>query len=55
MSQQTSWRSYEEVAQYLLGQMAALFGLGRVEGKQLIAGASGTSWEIDAKGAKGKR
>ena len=52
MSQQTHWRNYEEVAQYLLGQMAAHFGLGRVEGKQLLAGVSGKSWEIDAKGVR---
>jgi len=52
MSQQTFWRSYEEVAQYLLSQFAEHFGLGRVEGKQIVAGASGTSWEIDAKGIR---
>jgi hypothetical protein len=52
MSQQTRWRNYEEVAQYLLDQMAAHFGLGRVEGKQLLAGVSGASWEIDAKGVQ---
>jgi hypothetical protein len=49
MRRQTSWRSYEEVAQYLLDQMARHFGLGSVEGKQLVSGAS-TEWEIDAKG-----
>jgi hypothetical protein len=49
MAQQSSWRSYEEVAQYLLNQMAAHFGLGHVEGKQLVSGSS-TKWEIDAKG-----
>jgi len=52
MSQQTHWRNYEEAAQYILGQMAAHFGLGRVEGKQLVAGVSGASWEIDAKGTR---
>ena len=46
------WRTYEEVAQYLLGQFADHFGLGHVEGKQLVPGASGTNWEIDAKGVK---
>jgi len=46
------WQSYEEVAQYLLNKFASDFGLGRVEGKQLVPGASGTSWEIDAKGIK---
>jgi hypothetical protein len=50
MSQQTPWRSYEEVAQYLLNQISEHFGLGRVEGKQIVSGASGTEWEIDAKG-----
>jgi hypothetical protein len=38
---------------YLLGQFASHFQLGRVEGKQIVAGASGTSWEIDAKGLRG--
>jgi hypothetical protein len=52
MSQQATWRTYEEVAGYLLGQLATYFGLGTVEGKQLVAGRSGTSWEIDAKGVK---
>lgn len=52
MSQQeTSWRSYEEVAQFLLDQLASHFGLGRVEGKQVVAGV-GTTWEIDAKGVR---
>lgn len=46
------WKSYEEVAQYLLNQFAENFGLGSVEGKQIIPGQSGTSWEIDAKGLK---
>jgi len=45
-----SWHSYEEVAQYLLNQFAEHFKLGRVEGKQIVPGASGTEWEIDAKG-----
>ncbi len=52
MSQPTTWRSYEEVAQYLLSQFAEHFRLGHVEGKQIVAGASGTSWEIDAKGIR---
>ncbi|NUZ06736.1 restriction endonuclease [Piscinibacter koreensis] len=46
----TEWRSYEEVAAHLLTQFAGHFGLGEVQGKQILAGASGTSWEIDAKG-----
>lgn len=44
------WESYEEVAAYLLNQFVEHFGLGRFEGKQIVAGQSGTEWEIDAKG-----
>jgi hypothetical protein len=45
------WKTYEEVAAYLLNQFAAEFGLTRVEGKQTVEGQrSGTQWEIDAKG-----
>jgi hypothetical protein len=44
------WRTYEEVAQYLLNEFAAHFGLGHVEGKQVVPGQSGADWEIDAKG-----
>lgn len=44
------WESYEEVAAHLLNQFAEHFGLGRFEGKQIVAGQSGTEWEIDAKG-----
>lgn len=49
----TSWKSYEEVAAYLLNQNAREFGLKRVEGKQTIHGhRSRTNWEIDAKGIR---
>lgn len=44
------WKTYEEVAAYLLDQFAEHFGVGRFEGKQLVPGASGTEWELDAKG-----
>jgi hypothetical protein len=44
------WRTYEEVAQYLLNEFAAHFRLGHVEGKQVVPGQSGADWEIDAKG-----
>lgn len=47
---QEKWQSYEEVARYLLNEFAVHFQLGIVEGKQLIPGASGTGWNIDAKG-----
>ncbi|MBY0454228.1 MAG: restriction endonuclease [Burkholderiaceae bacterium] len=44
------WKTYEEVSAYLLGQFAENFGVGKFEGKQVVAGSSGTEWEIDAKG-----
>jgi len=33
-----TWQSYEEVAAYLLDQIAAEFGLERFEGKQVVPG-----------------
>jgi hypothetical protein len=46
-----AWRTYEEVAAYLLNRFAKEFGLKLVEGKQKVEGRrSGASWEIDAKG-----
>lgn len=49
----SAWRTYEEVARYLLNEMAAEFGLDRVEAKRTIVGVnSGTEWEIDAKGVR---
>jgi hypothetical protein len=48
-----AWKSYEEVAAYLLEQNAHEFGLTGVEGKQKIPGRrSGTCYEIDAKGIR---
>ena len=46
------WRSYEELAQHIIKELAAEFGLDDVEGKQALPGVSGTNWEIDAKGIK---
>jgi len=54
MAHKKTWESYEEVAQYLLNKFASHFGLGHVEGKQLIPGECGTDWEIDAKGVVDK-
>jgi hypothetical protein len=49
----TTWRSYEEVSQYLLNQFAEHFGLERVEEKQKIIGLrSGRKIEIDGRGVK---
>ena len=46
-----AWESYEQVAQFLLDQMAEHFGLSHVNGKQTIEGKrSGTIYEIDGKG-----
>ncbi|MEZ5591967.1 MAG: hypothetical protein R3F53_15135 [Gammaproteobacteria bacterium] len=47
----TCWKSYEEVATYLLDKFSDEFDLDRVEGKQKVKGnRSGTEWAIDAKG-----
>ncbi len=47
------WKTYEEVATYLLNEFAAKFGLEKVEGKQAVNGhRSKTKWTIDAKGVK---
>jgi len=49
----TKWRSYEEVAAYLLNLFASEFALARVEGNQAVVGnRSGTNWKIDAKGCR---
>ncbi|NOI26609.1 restriction endonuclease [Vibrio mediterranei] len=48
-----TWETYEEVAQYLIDKFAGEFGLESVEGKQTVAGDSGTNWELDAKGIRG--
>ena len=49
----TEWRTYEEVAAYLLDQCAHELGLSKVEGKQKVSGLlSQTEWEIDAKGVR---
>lgn len=49
----SAWKTYEEVATYLLGEIAAELGLERVEGKQSVRGTrSGTEYEIDAKGVR---
>lgn len=45
-----AWRTYEEVAEFLLNRFAEDFGLGHVEGQQIVPGASGTEWNIEAKG-----
>ena len=47
------WKTYEEVAVYLISQIASELGLERVEGKQDVYGSrSLTKWEIDGKGVE---
>jgi hypothetical protein len=46
------WESYEQVAVYLLDQIADVLGLERVEGKHSLAGISGAQWKIEGKGVK---
>ncbi len=49
-----NWKTYEEVAKYLLNEIAAEFELEQFEGKQSIKGKrSQNSWEIDAKDISG--
>lgn len=49
----SAWRSYEEVAAYLVGQFKEHFGLEKVEGGQKVKGErSGTEWRLDAKGVR---
>jgi len=46
-----TWETYEEVATYLLNEIARELGVERFEGKQKVIGRkSGIEWEIDAKG-----
>jgi len=52
MNHQPSWEKYEEAARSLLGQIGKRFGLEEVQGKQVVSGESGASWEIDGRGIK---
>jgi hypothetical protein len=45
------YESYEQVAQFLINELAQHFGLRNVEGKQTVPGTI-TDWEIDAKGIR---
>ena len=42
---------YESIAREIINCHQDFFGLDRIEPKQEVAGASGTSWEIDALGS----
>jgi hypothetical protein len=48
--QKMTWKTYEEVAAFVLNQCAEQFGLERFEGKQSVPGQTGTEWELDARG-----
>lgn len=43
------WEAYEGAARKVIEDLRAVFGVATVEGKQALKGASGTSWELDAK------
>jgi hypothetical protein len=45
-----TWRSYEDLARHVLLHFADMLGISEVEAKQRLIGATGTQWEIDAKG-----
>jgi hypothetical protein len=45
-----SWQNYEDLARYVLRYFGEQLGISEVEAKQRLIGASGTEWEIDAKG-----
>jgi hypothetical protein len=44
-----AWLAYESVAQAVLQDIRRHLGIATVEGKQTLAGTSGTSWEVDAR------
>jgi Restriction endonuclease len=49
----TKWRTYEEIAVFLLNQIATILDLQYVEGQQEVRGRrSGTTWKIDGRGVK---
>ena len=51
MKNTSTWRNYEQVAEYLLNHLRKELNLEKVEGKQKLVGIdSGTEWEVDAKG-----
>lgn len=44
-----SWEIYEDAARKVLFNLRKKLGLSEIEMKQVLAGKSGTKWEIDAK------
>lgn len=49
MQSPNAWATYEDVARRVLSDMREALDITAVEGKQVVEGASGTKWEIDAK------
>ena len=43
------WLVYETAAKSVLEQIREVLGIAAVEGKQSVAGKSGTQWELDAR------
>jgi len=53
VSKKKAFSTYEEVADYLLNEIAVELGVDRIEGRQTVPGhISGTWWEIDGKGVR---
>ena len=48
--QDPAWERYERAARDILQRLRGEFGLSEVQGKQVVHGESGATWEIDAKG-----
>ncbi len=44
----TDWLEYENAARTVVVRLRGVLGIGQVEGKQRIVGASGATWEFDA-------
>ena len=44
-----AWLVYEDAARKVLTDLRSILGVAHVEGKQSLAGLSGTEWEVDAK------
>ena len=45
----SAWSIYEDAARKVLADIREVLGIATVEGKQSLAGKSGTNWELDAK------
>jgi hypothetical protein len=44
-AEKKEWETYEQVAVHIPGQIASALDLEYVEGKEVVVGQSGTTWE----------